>query len=259
MNIAAIQYDIFWESPIKNKKYLDSCLKDLKNTDLIILPEMFTTGFSMNASEVAEQHFGETCVWMQEKANELDTTIIGSIPVNEKSNYYNRLYVINKTNIQYYDKKHLFTMADEHLTYSSGYSDLIININGWNIKPLICYDLRFPVWSRNKVSNQLYAYDVLIYIANWPSVRSNAWINLLQSRAIENLSYSIGLNRIGKDFNGIDYNGCSRVFNFKGERIDSFVDNEFCIQQIQLDKIKLDDFRSKFPVLNDADQFTLLD
>jgi predicted amidohydrolase len=259
LNVLAIQYDIFWENPIKNKEYLDSCLINLNKPDLIIFPEMFNTGFSMNASKISEKHLGETCFWMQEKAKELETSFIGSIPVNENGKYYNRLYVVNKTNIEHYDKRHLFTMANEHNTYSSGCSDLIININGWKIKPLICYDLRFPVFSRNKVVNQAYDYDVLIYIANWPAARSNAWVNLLQSRAIENLSYSVGVNRIGTDFNGIVYNGSSRVFDFKGKRIDSFVDNEFSMQEIQLDKTKLDEFRLKFPTLNDADQFTLLD
>jgi predicted amidohydrolase len=258
LNVTAIQSDIFWENPKKNTDYLDEILSGQVATDLVILPEMFTTGFSMNASKVAEKDLGESCLWMQQKAKQLNATIIGSIPTIDNGNFYNRLYVASPDNINHYDKRHLFSMAKENLSYSSGSSDLIIQVKEFKIKPLICYDLRFPIWSRNKLINDKYDYDVLIYIANWPELRSNAWVSLLQARAIENLSYVIGVNRVGKDFNGINYNGSSRVYNFKGDRIDDFLDNEVCVSQVFLDKSKLDNFRIKFPALNDADRFNLL-
>jgi predicted amidohydrolase len=219
---------------------------------------MFTTGFSMQASKVAEKDLGESCQWMQAKAKQLNATIIGSIPTLDNGNYYNRLYVASSEEIIHYDKRHLFSMAKENLSYSSGSSDLMFQVKDFKIKPLICYDLRFPIWSRNKLIDDIYDYDLLIYIANWPAIRSNAWVSLLQARAIENLSYVIGLNRVGKDFNGINYNGSSRGYNFKGDRIDDFLDNEVCVSQISLDKSKLDDFRIKFPALNDADSFNLI-
>lgn len=258
MNITAIQSDIFWENPKKNTDYLDKILSKQSATDLVILPEMFTTGFSMQASKVAEKDLGESCQWMQAKAKQLNATIIGSIPTLDNGNYYNRLYVASSEEIIHYDKRHLFSMAKENLSYSSGSSDLTFQLKDFKIKPLICYDLRFPIWSRNKLIDDIYDYDLLIYIANWPAIRSNAWVSLLQARAIENLSYVIGLNRVGKDFNGINYNGSSRGYNFKGDRIDDFLDNEVCVSQISLDKSKLDDFRTKFPALNDADSFNLI-
>lgn len=258
MNITAIQSDIFWENPKKNTDYLDKILSKQSATDLVILPEMFTTGFSMQASKVAEKDLGESCQWMQAKAKQLNATIIGSIPTLDNGNYYNRLYVASSEEIIHYDKRHLFSMAKENLSYSSGSSDLTFQLKDFKIKPLICYDLRFPIWSRNKLIDDIYDYDLLIYIANWPAIRSNAWVSLLQARAIENLSYVIGLNRVGKDFSGINYNGSSRGYNFKGDRIDDFLDNEVCVSQISLDKSKLDDFRTKFPALNDADSFNLI-
>ena len=257
MNIIAIQSDIFWENPKENKSVLEKTLANYKNYDLIILPEMFTTGFSMNPIKIAEPHLGESCLWMQQQAQKCNSTLIGSIPIFENGKYYNRLYVASKDYISYYDKRHLFSMADENIHYSPGNSDLIININGWKIKPLICYDLRFPVWSRNKQNNGIYDYDILIYIANWPQVRINAWVDLLKARAIENLAYVVGVNRIGKDGNGVQYNGSSRVFNFKGERIDEFLENEFKIQKTQFDNTKLMKFRNNFPALKDADEFNL--
>ena len=257
MNIIAIQLDIFWEDPEKNKSALEKILVNCKNYDLIILPEMFTTGFSMNPIKIAEPHLGISCLWMQQQAKKCNTTLIGSIPIFENGKYYNRLYVASKDDIPYYDKRHLFSMADENIHYYPGNKDLIITIKGWKIKPLICYDLRFPVWSRNRYKNGTYDYDIMIFIANWPKVRVNAWIELLKARAIENLSHVVGVNRIGQDGNGVQYNGCSRVFNFKGERMDDFIENEFRIQKIQFEKEELTHFRNNFPALKDADEFNL--
>ena len=258
MNITAIQSDIFWESPIKNIDFLENILLDLPSTDLIVLPEMFSTGFSMNVVKIAESKFGTSFQWMKRMAIKLDTTILGSIPTVDKNKFYNRLYVVNKESFYHYDKKHLFTMAQEDIAYSSGKSELIIDLKGFKIKPLICYDLRFPVWSRNRVIDNSYDYDLLIYIANWPSIRSNAWIDLLKARAIENLSYVIGINRVGNDGNGIKYDGSSRVFDFKGKRLDQFKNDIFCVQHVNLNKKSLNEFRKKFPALNDADKFRFI-
>ncbi len=257
LNITAIQSDIFWESPKKNINFLEKVLLDIVSTDLIVLPEMFTTGFSMNADKISEPKFGDTFQWMKKMAKELDTTILGSIPTVDNNKFYNRLYVVSTKNFYHYDKRHLFSMAKENIAYSPGKSELIIELKDFKIKFLICYDLRFPVWSRNRVIDNSYDYDLLIYIANWPSLRSNAWIDLLKARAIENLSYVIGLNRVGSDGNGVKYNGSSRAFDFKGDRLDEFKDDIFYIQHISLDKKRLNEFRRKFPALNDADKFSI--
>jgi predicted amidohydrolase len=257
LNITAVQNDIFWEDPKKNKDFLKRNLLNRPATDLIILPEMFTTGFSMEAKKLAEPYMGDSCNWMSEMAQKLDATLIGSIPTVDNEKFYNRLYVVDSSKVLYYDKRHLFTMAKEQLHYSPGASELIVKVKEFKIKPLICYDLRFPVWSRNKISESFYDYDLLIYVANWPSVRANAWVDLLKARAIENLSYVVGVNRVGIDYNEINYNGLSRVFGPKGERMDSFEEGNFCIQQLELSKKSLDDFRLKFPALNDADNFNL--
>lgn len=257
LNITAIQSDIFWESPKKNINFLEKVILNLPPTDLIVLPEMFATGFSMNAAKISESKFGDTFQWMKRMAKELDTTILGSIPTVDNNKFYNRLHVVNSGSFFHYDKRHLFSMAQEDLAYSPGNSELIIDLKGFKIKPLICYDLRFPVWSRNRVIDNSFDYDLLIYIANWPSVRSNAWVDLLKARAIENLSYVIGLNRVGDDGNGVKYNGSSRAFDFKGVRLDQFQEDVFSVQHISLDKKRLNEFRVKFPALNDADKFSI--
>tara|TARA_B100001287_G_scaffold70393_1_gene57994 strand:+ start:2487 stop:3287 length:801 start_codon:yes stop_codon:yes gene_type:complete len=256
LKITAIQSDIFWESSKRNIDFLQRELLSLDSTDLIVLPEMFSTGFSMNVNKIAEPIFGNTFNWMKRMAKELEVSILGSIPTVENNKFYNRLYVVNPEGFSYYDKKHLFSMAHEDLVYTHGSSELIIELKGFKIKPLICYDLRFPVWSRNRLIENTYDYDLLIYIANWPSVRSNVWRHLLKARAIENLSYVMGVNRVGVDGNGIKYDGSSRVFDFKGERLDQFKDDVFFIQNLNLEKKKLDEFRTNFPALNDADIFS---
>ncbi|MDA9666483.1 amidohydrolase [bacterium] len=256
IKVASIQTDIIWEDSASNKIYYDLLLKDFQQVDLIIFPEMFTTGFSMNHHKIAEKPYGETVSWMQSHAQSLNTCIVGSIAINENNQFYNRLYVVKPNEIKYYDKRYLFSMASEDKSYSKGKKSLIFEINGWKINPLICYDLRFPLWSRNKFSNSSYKYDILIYIANWPSVRTFAWNNLLSARAIENSAYVFGVNRIGTDGNKNQYNGSSRTFDFKGERLDNFKINEPQISIHSLHKKELNNYRTKFPVLKDADNFT---
>ncbi|MDG1439310.1 MAG: amidohydrolase [Flavobacteriales bacterium] len=256
MKIASIQTDIIWENSVANKVYYDHLLKNIQQIDLIVFPEMFTTGFSTNNHEIAELAQGDTLKWMQEHARNLKTCIIGSVAVKQGNNLYNRLYVVKANEVKFYDKRYLFSMAGEDKTFTKGKKELIFDINSWKIKPLICYDLRFPVWSKNKVVEKNHQYDILIYIANWPQKRSAAWTSLLRARAIENSSYVVGVNRLGIDGNNIKYDGSSRVFDFKGKRLDSFKKNKSKIAISSFSKTALNDYRKKFPVLSDADNFT---
>ena len=258
IKIASIQTNIIWENPKANKLEYDKLFQSLDTADLIILPEMFTTGFSMRAENIAENNSGETLFWLQEHSKSLDACILGSLPIKENNKFFNRLYVIKPNKIQYYDKRYLFSMAKEDKYYSKGEKELVFELKGWKIKPLICYDLRFPLWSKNKYKNNEFDYDILVYVANWPAVRSNAWTSLLKARAIENISYVVGVNRIGKDANEIKYNGSSRVYDFKGKRMDNFKNNIPSIQINNLVKSELISFRNKFPVLKDADDFNFL-
>ena len=258
IKIASIQTNIIWENPKANRLEYDKLFQSLEPVDLIILPEMFTTGFSMKTENIAENNSGNTLFWLQEHSKTLDTCILGSLPIRESNKFFNRLYVVKPNEILYYDKRYLFSMAQEDKYYSKGKKELVFELKGWKIKPLICYDLRFPLWSKNKYNNNEFDYDILVYVANWPAVRSKAWTSLLKARAIENMSYVVGVNRIGQDANEIKYNGSSRVYNFKGDRMDNFKDNKPRVQINNLVKSKLDSFRNKFPVLKDADDFNLL-
>ncbi len=254
LRVTLCQYDIHWNNPAANRSFLEEKLAELENTDLVILPEMFTTGFTMDAQDVAEIENGTTLKWLKQVASRNDFAIAGSFVVKENGSFYNRLVWVDPSGKTYtYNKRHLFRMANEHLTYSAGTEKLIISYKGWNICPQVCYDLRFPVWARNQ-NNE---YDLLFYVANWPAVRSKPWNILLQARAIENLSYCIGVNRIGKDHNGIFYSGSSQVVSPKGEVLFEQVETE-CFQTIVLEKASLVEFRNSFPAHLDADQFNLL-
>lgn len=257
MRITSIQTDIYWENIDENLSQLTKTFKTLPSSDLVILPEMFTTGFTMNAHKVAEKKEDKTLSWMKKMSSNYGVMIIGSIPVMEKAHYYNRLFVVNNDQIEYYDKRHLFSMANEDQTYSSGNRSIVIDYKGWKIMPLICYDLRFPVWSRNHFKDKNYKYDILIYVANWPAKRSSAWVDLLKARAIENSCYTFGVNRVGTDGNNVHYDGRSRTFDFLGNRMDQFESDKAMIDQTICEKGKLTEFRNKFPVLQDADHFTL--
>lgn len=221
--------------------------------DLIVLPEMFTTGFTMNASEVAEPHRGTSFQWMQEQAKLKNAAITGSLIIEEDGNFYNRLYfVFPDGSFQQYDKRHTFTLAGEHEVFESGKERIVIEYKGWRICPLICYDLRFPVWARNTSD-----YDVLIYCANWPKKRISAWDTLLKARAIENMSYCVGVNRVGLDGNGHEYIGHSAVYNVLGEQFENpFFESEG-IHKVTLNKDQLIATRKHLQFLNDRDRFTL--
>ena len=221
--------------------------------NVIVLPEMFSTGFTMNAKNVAEQPNGPTAQWMGRMARETGALIVGSVVIEEDKKFFNRLlWVQPDGRTKSYDKRHLFRMANEHHIYTSGKARMIEDWKGWKICPLICYDLRFPVWSRNAGLD----YDVLIYVANWPAARVSAWDALLKARAIENLCYSIGVNRTGKDGNDIAYTGHSAVIDFKGDYLFQAKDQSM-VSSVELDYGALQSFREKFPAHEDADMFTI--
>ena len=264
MKVTLIQTALHWEDRQKNLAHFDTVVNSIKeSTDLIVLPEMFSTGFTMNPAKLADPLNGPSLQWMAKKAKEKNAVITGSVAVNDSGNYYNRLFWVEPNgNVITYDKRHLFRMAGEDKHYAMGTKKIITSLKGFNICPQICYDLRFPVWSRNtytKTNGALTAtYDVLIYVANWPEVRSYPWKQLLIARAIENQCYVIGVNRIGKDGNDITHSGDSMVVNPRGQIISKTKANEESIETISLDKIFLDNFRKTFPVGLDADDFNLL-
>ena len=249
-----IQTNLHWQNTEANlKMFEDKIFSIFEETDLIILPEMFSTGFTMDATNNAEKPEGKAFQKMVEWAKNKNCTICGSIIVEEDDNFYNRLYFVKPDgSYQTYDKRHLFRMANEDQHYSAGSNKLIVEYKGWKICPLICYDLRFPVWSRN-VNNE---YDLLIYIANWPAPRSTAWQTLLKARAAENLSYCIGVNRVGKDENDFRYSGNSAVIDFKGDIIFENENDEISHTET-LSKTDLENFRNKFPAHLDADEFNI--
>lgn len=233
----------------------------LQKTEVVILPEMFSTGFSMKPEQLAERMDGETVAWMKRIASEKKIILTGSIMIVENGNYYNRLvWMLPSGQMGLYDKKHLFAYANEDKHYTSGNKRLIASVKGWKINLLVCYDLRFPVWSRQSYKseeNTELEYDVLIYVANWPEKRSNMWKTLLQARAIENQCFCIGVNRAGSDGNGIYYSGDSMVINPLGEVLYQKAHNED-MYTITLQKEELEKIREKMPFWKDADSFKIL-
>jgi omega-amidase len=253
MKIALIQSSLFWEDPKKNRNAFEEKINTVsEGLDLIVLPEMFTSGFTMNPSVVAETMQGETVIWLTSLAKAKNIAIMGSLVIVENGNFYNRLlFVFPSGEIQFYDKKHLFTLAGEDKVYTSGSQKLIIEYKGWKICPLVCYDLRFPVFSRN-----VEEYDLLIYVASWPKTRINAWDALLKARAIENMSYAIGVNRIGEDNNNFQYNGHSQVVNFLGDYLLEPIETKG-VFIVELNKAELLLTRKKLDFLSDQDPFVL--
>jgi|SRR3954463_9363364 len=256
LKITLIQSNLFWENKQKNLEQFSKKIEDVKEaTDLIILPEMFSTGFSMNPEKLAEDMNGETVKWLKEKANKKNCVIAGSFICEEGGHYYNRLVWMNPNGtFAKYDKRHLFSMGDENNHYAAGEEKIIVELKGWKICPLICYDLRFPVWARNTKEA---SYDVLIYVANWPERRSYPWKTLLLARAIENQSYVIGSNRVGADGNGITHSGDSAVIDAKGEIISKIKPHEETTETVALSYSDLVEFRKQFPAILDADQFAV--
>ncbi len=252
--IALIQSALVWEHPTQNRLNFSKKIESISQpVDIIVLPEMFTSGFTMNASAVAETMDGETVAWMKDLASKKQAAITGSLVVKENGNYYNRLLFVHPDGtIETYDKRHTFTLAGEDKVYASGTEKLIVNYKGWKICPLICYDLRFPVWARN-----VEEYDVVMYVANWPKLRVAAWDALLKARAIENMSYCIGVNRVGLDGNNHEYSGHSAAYDVLGQRMDFIPENKEVIEIISLSKNELEMHRSKLNFLRDRDDFNL--
>lgn len=260
LKVTLIQSYLHWENVDKNLSMFVNKINAINYpTDIIVLPEMFNTGFSMDSEKLAERMNGKTVNWMREIAAKTNAVIIGSLIVVEHEEYYNRLiWVEPEGDLHTYDKRHLFRMADEHEHFSSGDDLLVVHYKGWRICPLVCYDLRFPVWSRNVTETGETAYDCLIYIANWPAARKAPWSKLLEARAIENQCYVVGVNRVGQDGKQIDYNGNSVVINPKGEPISAIAENENCAETQTISLDELNDFRAKFPVGMDADRFEII-
>ena len=256
LKIALIQSNLVWENPIQNRINFSKKIESItESVDIIILPEMFTSGFTMNATAVAETMTGETISWLLTSAKKNNCAIMGSLVILEDSTYYNRcVFVEPDGKISTYDKRHTFTLAGEHKVYKAGTEKIIIDFKGWRICPLVCYDLRFPVWARNTDN-----YDLLIYVANWPKPRINAWDALLKARAIENMSYCIGVNRVGLDANNYEYPGHSACYNVLGERIDNIPEKKEDIQVVTLNKSDIEHYRNKLNFLNDKDNFNLLE
>jgi predicted amidohydrolase len=254
MKIALIQTELSWENPNENKALLQEKINAISQyVDLIVLPEMFTSGFTMNPKNVAQTMQGEAISWLKETAKNKNCAITGSFVIEENGNYFNRLvFVFPSGEIQTYDKKHLFTLAGEDKVYTAGKDKLIVEYKGFKICPLICYDLRFPVFARNVED-----YDVLIYVANWPKPRINAWDILLKARAVENMSYVIGVNRVGLDANNLEYVGHSQAIDYFGNYIQEPQEIEG-VFIVELDKNEMLETRKKLNFLNDRDEFKLL-
>jgi predicted amidohydrolase len=253
MKIALIQTSLAWENPTENRSHLAQKITGfMEDVDLIVLPEMFASGFTMNPKAVAETMRGETVSWLQHLAKAKNCAITGSLIIEEDGRYYNRLvFVFPNGDIKTYDKRHLFTLAGEDKFYTAGTEKLIVEYRGFKICPLVCYDLRFPVFSRN-----VEAYDILIYVANWPKPRINAWDILLKARAVENMCYTIGVNRIGTDNNNLEYVGHSQAVDFLGNYLlePQEADGVFIVE---IDKEKILETRSKLAFLEDKDDFEL--
>jgi omega-amidase len=253
LRITLVQTELAWHDPDANRRMLTEKLRSLAGTtDLIVLPEMFTTGFTMMPEQAAENDDGPSIDWMRETARALNAVVTGSIATRDGDRFYNRLTWMRPDGSTItYDKRHLFRMAREHQHYASGAQRVVVELKGWRICPMICYDLRFPVWSRNRQD-----YDVLIYVANWPSRRRHAWQTLLKARAIENLSYCIGVNRVGADGDGVEHTGDSMALDFLGMRMLPESERAY-IATVALRRDLLDEHRSRFSAHMDADDFDL--
>ncbi len=255
--ISLIQTQLFWEDKAANLLMLEKKINSItQKTEIIVLPEMFSTGFSMNPSALAETMDGTTVQWMKKIAVEKKIILTGSVIIQEDDQFFNRLlWVLPNGTIGHYNKRHRFAFAGEDQHYSNGHKRLIAQVKGWKINLQICYDLRFPVWARQQ-SDREPEYDILIYVANWPERRNHAWKTLLTARAIENQSYVIGVNRVGEDGKGIYHSGNSMVIDPLGEVL-YHKEHDEDIYTIQLEKNTLTEIRTKFPFWKDADDFLI--
>jgi len=255
LNISLVQPDIVWEDKAANLQQYEKLIQGItEKKEIVVLPEMFSTGFSMAPERLAEPMTGDTVQWMKHITAKYRCILTGSLIIEEEGKHYNRLlWVQPDGNIGYYDKRHLFAFAHEDKHYSAGNKRLIVQVKGWRICVQVCYDLRFPVWARNQGDE----YDVLLYVANWPERRSLAWKTLLQARAIENMSYVVGVNRVGTDGKDIYYSGDSSVFGPLGETIWQ-QEHDAVTHTVTLEKEPLRSARENYPFLKDGDKFILV-
>ena len=250
MRVQLIETHLIWENVQANLEHFSNLLSQYASDekDIFILPEMFSTGFTMNTGVAEKRIEGEfpSVTWMKKQAAQLNAAVVGSVAVSEDDGSYNRLFFVRPNGeLSQYNKRHLFSFAGEHEVYRAGQEQCLVSWRGWNILLNICYDLRFPIWTRNEIINRSPKYDLLIYVANWPSVRVEVWKTFLRAKAIEKISYVIGVNLIGKDGNGHMYSGDSAIINFRGESVETL-----SLEELQT-------FRANFPALEDADSFTL--
>lgn len=248
MKVTILQRDILWGNPQENVRRADEAINRNAGADLYVLPEMFSTGFCTHPEGIAESTDSDTLQWMKRKACDIDAAIAGSVAVTENGKFYNRFYFVKPDgSVIHYDKKHLFTFGGEHHRFTAGQERVIVEFRGVRILLEICYDLRFPMWARNRGD-----YDMILYVASWPTPRVSAWSALLVARAIENQSYVVGVNRVGKD-PSCEYCGGSVVIDPYGNTLAACDDGKECEASAIIDMQALVDFRQKFPVLNDAD------
>lgn len=256
--ISGVQCPLKWEDPEANREALGQRLEALPESDIVVLPEMFTTGFTMSPETVAETHSDDmaTLKWMRAHARRLNAAVTGSVSVKDGDDYFNRMYwVMPDGETTWYDKQHLFTFADEHHHYSPGKRQVVVECHGWRILLQVCYDLRFPEQARNRYEadeDDRPRYDVALYVANWPGVRAAPWKTLLRARAIENQCYLVGVNRVGEDGKGIEYTGDSAIIDPKGVPLTEATPGRDQVITARCSYSELQDFREKFPVLRDS-------
>lgn len=251
MKVIILQHDIKWACPADNQHHLENLLMQQPKADLFVLTEMFSTGFATEPEGIAESD-GSSLRWMQQMANKLDAAIAGSVATEENGRFYNRFYFVEPNGqVTWYDKRHLFTYGGEDKHFTPGNKRVIVSFRGTRFMLQVCYDLRFPVWSRNRGD-----YDAIIYVASWPSSRIEVWKTLLRARAIENQSFVIGVNRIGKDTK-CEYQGGSAIIDPYGQTLAATSDFQEATATAEIDMNELEAFRKKFPVLNDADNFEM--
>ncbi len=255
LTLSLVQTHTHWHDPVANRNMFDRWFSEVpESADIVVLPEMFSTGFTMHSDDVAEPMSGPTVEWLRSTAGALKKVVCGSVVIKEDGSHYNRfLWVTPDGEVGVYDKRHRFRMAGEHDHFSAGCERLIVTVGGWKICPMVCYDLRFPVWCRNRND-----YDVLLCVANWPAARLEAWSALLRARAIENLSYSLGVNILGEDGNSVIYRGGTVAYTPEGEILIQ-ADDQAGIFTVELDKEYLDRYRAAFPAWQDADAYDLAD
>lgn len=256
LTVTLLQTQLHWQDPAANRAHFDNLIDAIDRSngspDLVVLPEMFATGFTMETATFAEAMDGESVAWMSLIARDYEVTLCGSLIIEDDGRFYNRLiWMPPDGTVAWYDKRHLFRMAGEHEHFSAGNERRVFTLNGWRICPLVCYDLRFPAWSRG-----INEFDLQIFIANWPAARRSAWRTLLPARAIENQCYAIGVNRIGTDGKDIHYAGDSGAFDYLGNAMVECAENE-CSETLILQRAPLDRYREKFPAYLDADAFKI--